>query len=418
MRRQRRERIPRGRSLVGERYTLDVGPVAHGGHCVARHEGRVVFVRHAIPGERVVARVTEGEEGSRFLRADAVEVLSPSPDRVERRCPFSGPGRCGGCDFQHVSLPAQRALKAAVVREQLQRLAKLDVEVAVEAVAGDDDGLGWRTRVQFAVDAGGYAGLRRHRSRDVVRLDRCPISHPDLPTVLDRVWPGAEAVEAIRSSTGERLVVEERRREVYVEGPEVLHEEVEGRTFEVTGSGFWQVHPGAAQALTTAVLEGLDPRPGERALDLYSGVGLFSAFLADRVGPEGAVVAVESDPVAVADADRNLGDLPQVRPVVDRVERALRGGLAGDGCDVVVLDPPRVGAKRDVVEAVAALAPRAVAYVACDPGAFARDVSFFAEQGYRLASLRAFDIFPMTSHVECVALLERTDSDLQGSDAG
>jgi tRNA/tmRNA/rRNA uracil-C5-methylase (TrmA/RlmC/RlmD family) len=405
VRRQRRERVPRGRSLVGERYTLDVGPVAHGGHCVARHEGRVVFVRHAIPGERVVARVTEGEEGSRFLRADAVEVLSPSLDRVEPRCPFSGPGRCGGCDFQHVSLPAQRELKAAVVREQLQRLAGLDVEVAVEVVPGDDDGLGWRTRVQFAVDAEGYAGLRRHRSRDVVRVDHCPISHTDLPAVLDRVWPGAEAVEAIRSSTGERLVVEERRREVYVEGPEVLHEDVADRTFEVTGSGFWQIHPGAAQALTSAVLEGLDPRPGERALDLYSGVGLFSAFLADSVGPEGAVVAVESDPVAVADADRNLDDLPQVRPVVDRVERALRGGLAGDGCDVVVLDPPRVGAKRDVVEAVAALAPRAVAYVACDPGAFARDVSFFAEQGYRLASLRAFDIFPMTHHVECVGVL-------------
>jgi tRNA/tmRNA/rRNA uracil-C5-methylase (TrmA/RlmC/RlmD family) len=403
VRRQRRERVPRGRSLVGERYTVDVGPVAHGGHCVARHEGRVVFVRHAIPGERVVARVTEGEEGSRFLRADAVEVVSASPDRVEPRCPFSGPGRCGGCDFQHVSLPAQRELKAAVVREQLQRLAKLDIEVTVEAVPGDDEGLGWRTRVQFAVDAEGYAGLRRHRSREVVRVDHCPISHPDLPAVLDRVWPGAEAVEAIRSSTGERLVVEERRREVYVEGPEVLHEEVADRTFEVTGSGFWQIHPGAAQALTSAVLEGLDPRPGERALDLYSGVGLFSAFLADRVGPKGAVVAVESDSVAVADADRNLGDLPQVRPVVDRVERALRGGLAGDRFDVVVLDPPRVGAKRDVVEAVAALAPRAVAYVACDPGAFARDVSFFAEQGYRLASLRAFDIFPMTSHVECVA---------------
>jgi tRNA/tmRNA/rRNA uracil-C5-methylase (TrmA/RlmC/RlmD family) len=405
VRRQRRERVPRGRSLVGERYTLDVGPVAHGGHCVARHEGRVVFVRHAIPGERVVARVTEGEEGSRFLRADAVEVLSPSLDRVEPRCPFSGPGRCGGCDFQHVSLPAQRELKAAVVREQLQRLAGLDVEVAVEVVPGDDDGLGWRTRVQFAVDAEGYAGLRRHRSRDVVRVDHCPISHTDLPAVLDRVWPGAEAVEAIRSSTGERLVVEERRREVYVEGPEVLHEDVADRTFEVTGSGFWQIHPGAAQALTSAVLEGLDPRPGERALDLYSGVGLFSAFLADSVGPEGAVVAVESDPVAVADADRNLDDLPQVRPVVDRVERALRGGLAGDRFDVVVLDPPRVGAKRDVVEAVAALAPRAVAYVACDPGAFARDVSFFAEQGYRLASLRAFDIFPMTHHVECVGVL-------------
>jgi tRNA/tmRNA/rRNA uracil-C5-methylase (TrmA/RlmC/RlmD family) len=407
VRRHGRERTPRGRSLVGERYTLDVGPVAHGGHCVARHEGRVVFVRHALPGERVVARVTEGEERSRFLRADAVETLAASPDRVEPRCPFSGPGRCGGCDFQHVRLPAQRELKAAVVREQLQRLAGLDVEITVEEVPGDEEGLGWRTRVQLAVDAEGHAGLRRHRAREVVRIDHCPISHPDLPSALDRTWPGAETVELIRSSTGEQLLIEERRRDVYVEGPEVLHEEVAGRIFEVTGSGFWQVHPGAAQALTSAVVAGLDPRPGERALDLYSGVGLFSAFLAERVGPEGTVAAVESDEVAVADAARNLGDLPQVQAVVDRVERVLRGGLAGDRCDVVVLDPPRVGAKREVVEAVVALDPRAVAYVACDPGALARDVAIFAEHGYRLASLRAFDIFPMTHHVECVALLEK-----------
>jgi tRNA/tmRNA/rRNA uracil-C5-methylase (TrmA/RlmC/RlmD family) len=405
VRRQRRERVPRGRSLVGERYTLDVGPVAHGGHCVARHEGRVVFVRHTLPGERVVAQVTEGEEGSRYLRADAVEVLSASSDRVEPRCPFSGPGRCGGCDFQHVALPAQREFKASVVREQLQRLAALDIEVTVEAVPGDDEGLGWRTRVQLAVDAEGYAGLRRHRSREVVRIDHCPISHPGLPVAWDRIWPGAEMVEAIRSSTGQQLLIEERRRDVYVEGPEVLHEEVAGRTFEVTGSGFWQVHPGAAQALTAAVLEGLAPRPGERALDLYSGVGLFSAFLAERVGPEGTVVAVESDSVAVGDAARNLDDLSQVQPVVDRVERALRGGRAGERCDVVVLDPPRVGARREVVEAVVAMDPRAVAYVACDPGAFARDVAIFAEHGYRLASLRAFDIFPMTHHVECVGVL-------------
>jgi tRNA/tmRNA/rRNA uracil-C5-methylase (TrmA/RlmC/RlmD family) len=193
---------------------------------------------------------------------------------------------------------------------------------------------------------------------------------------------------------------------MYVEGSEVLHEKAAGRMFEVTGSGFWQVHPGAAEALLAAVVEGLDPQPGEAAADLYSGVGLFSATLAERVGPNGRVVAVESDAIAVADAARNLADLPQVEAVVDRVERALRRGTVGQQCDLVVLDPPRVGAKREVVEAVVALAPRAVAYVACDPGALARDVAIFAEHGYRLTSLRAFDIFPMTHHVECVAVLE------------
>lgn len=405
MTRRGRERPARGPSLVGQRYTVDVGPVAHGGHFVARHEGRVVFVRHALTGERVVVQVTEGDEGSKFLRGDAVEILSASPDRVVQPCPFAGPGRCGGCDFQHVTLPAQRSLKAAVVREQLQRLARLDVDVAVESVPGDHDGLDWRTRVQFAVGGGGRPGLRRHRSREIEYVDRCLIAHPGLPEVLDRRWVGLEAVESIVSATGEQLRVTRGSDGMELDGPPVLHERVRDRGFEVTGSGFWQVHPGAAGVLTAAVLDALQPRPGERALDLYAGVGLFSAFLAERVGPTGSVVAVESDPVAAADAERNLADLPQVEPVVDRVERALRRGAVGERSDIVVLDPPRVGAKREVVDAVVALAPRAVAYVACDPGALARDVAIFAEHGYRLASLRAFDIFPMTHHVECVALL-------------
>jgi tRNA/tmRNA/rRNA uracil-C5-methylase (TrmA/RlmC/RlmD family) len=401
-----RERVARGRSLVGERYTLDIGPVAHGGHCVARHEGRVVFVRHTLPGERVVARVTEGDEGSRFLRADAVEVLTASGDRVEPPCPFSGPGRCGGCDFQHVRPAAQRELKAAVVREQLQRLAGVEVDVLVEAVPGDQDGLGWRTRVQFAVDGQGHAGLRKHRSREVVRVDRCPIAAVGLPPVTGRTWSAAKSVEAIRSNTGERLLIEATERDVYVEGPEVLHEEVDGRVFEVTGSGFWQVHPGAARALLDAVVAGLRPRAGEVALDLYAGVGLFSAALAEHVTPTGRVVAVESDRTAAEDAARNLADLPHVEVVTDRTERALRRGRVGRDVDVVVLDPPRVGARREVVQQVVALTPRAVAYVACDPGALARDVATFAEHGYRLASSRAFDIFPMTHHVECFAVLE------------
>ena len=401
-------RAPRGRSLVGERYTVEVGKVAHGGHCVARHQGRVIFVRHALPGERVVVEVTEGDERSKFLRADAVDVLTASTDRVEPPCRFSGPGRCGGCDFQHVRLPAQRDLKASVVREQLQRLAGLDVPVSVEPVPGDKDGLGWRTRVQYAVDDDGHAGLRKHRSHEVVRLDVCPIGHPDLPEVTREDWYGADSVEAIVSDAGEQLRLVTADGERYLDGPKRLHERAHGRGFEVTGSGFWQVHPGAADTLVDAVLAALDPQPGERVGDLYSGVGLFSAPLAERVGPTGWVVAVEGDQVATGDAVRNLADLPQVELVADRVERALRRGALGERMDLVVLDPPRSGAKREVVEPVAALAPRAVAYVACEPAALARDVAIFAEHGYELRGLRAFDLFPMTQHVECVAALTRT----------
>jgi tRNA/tmRNA/rRNA uracil-C5-methylase (TrmA/RlmC/RlmD family) len=210
-------------------------------------------------------------------------------------------------------------------------------------------------------------------------------------------------VETIVSGTGERLRVGSRADGTgVVDGPAVLHERAAGRTWQVTGSGFWQVHPGAADTLVSAVLDGLQPRPGERVLDLYAGVGLFSGPLAGLVGPAGHVLAVEGDRAAAADAEANLADLPQVSVRCGRVDRVLH---RVDAADLVVLDPPRTGAKRDVVGAVAGLRPRAVAYVACDPAALARDVAYFGEHGYRLRSLRAFDLFPMTHHVECVAVL-------------
>ncbi|MDX6299050.1 MAG: hypothetical protein QOF53_264, partial [Nocardioidaceae bacterium] len=235
--RQARPRQARGRSLVGERYDVRADRVAHGGFVVARHRGLAVFVRHALPGERVLVEVTEGHEGDRFVRADAVEVLEPSPDRVERPCPFSGPDRCGGCDFQHVSLPAQRALKAAVVEEQLQRLAGLAVTVQVEPVPGDVDGLGWRTRVQWAVARDGTPGLRKHRSHDVVAVTHCPIADPRLPEVLGSSWPDASGVKSIVSSTGDRLrLVTTRDGSTFADGPLVLHERAAGRDWQVTGS--------------------------------------------------------------------------------------------------------------------------------------------------------------------------------------
>jgi tRNA/tmRNA/rRNA uracil-C5-methylase (TrmA/RlmC/RlmD family) len=434
--------------------------VAHGGHCVARYQGRVVFVRHTLPGETVLARVTEATSTSKFWRADAVEVLTASPDRVQAPCPLAGPGRCGGCDWQHATLPAQRALKTAVIREQLQRLARLEPgqdgvpEVQVEPVPrpGEPvsmiDGLGWRTRVRFTVDRTGRAGLRRHRSHDVVPVERCLIADPQVSRleIGRQRWRSAAAVEVI-VPTGESdpLVVVEaepnpanpsaRRLKlprlpgaasVATRDAEGVHQ-VRGRTwsleevviggqvrqFRITGTGFWQVHPGAAQTLLDVVLAAADARAGERAVDLYGGVGLFAAGLADRVGVTGSVIAVESDPRAVKDARRSLHDLGQVRFEVGPVERVLpqlvgsgeNPGPLRDGADVVVLDPPRSGAGRVVIERIAALRPRVIVYVACDPAALARDLATAAAAGYRLAQLRAFDLFPMTHHVECVATL-------------
>jgi tRNA/tmRNA/rRNA uracil-C5-methylase (TrmA/RlmC/RlmD family) len=368
-----------GESLVGERFDVEVGPVAHGGHFVARHDGRVIFVRHALPGEQVTVEITE--DSGRFLRGDAVEVTVPSPHRVPPPCPLAHPGGCGGCDFQHVDLAEQRRLKGAVVSEQLSRLAGLDREVVVEPVPGDQDGLRWRTRMQYVHLPGGDLGLRKYRSHEVVLVDDCRIAHPDAREP-ERSGPVVEQVDTDFGS----------------------------HSFTVAGDGFWQVHPGAPRTLVETVMRMLSPARGERALDLYSGVGLFTAFLADAVGPTGSVTAIEGDRRATELATGNLAGQAQVSVLHDRVDRALR---RQQSADLVVLDPPRAGAKRQVVRAIAGLAPRAVAYVACDPAALARDVSYFAELGYALTDLRAFDLFPMTSHVEVVAHLVKGNSGLR-----
>ena len=368
--------------------------VAHGGWCVAHApDGRVVFVRHALPGERVRIDVTE--ERAKYLRADAVEVIEPSPHRREAPCPWAGPGRCGGCDWQHVELEEQRRLKAAVVAEQLQRMAGVDWPVVVEPVPGEVDGLGWRTRMRFAVDAEGRAGLRRHRSHVVEPIGSCLIAAPsmDVAEIVSRSWPPDAEVSVDISSTGERAIV--------IGSPDsTITEHAAGRDWVVPAGGFWQVHRGAADLLAATVLQLAAPQPDDDCVDLYSGVGLFAGVLAPHVAH---VVSVESDVRASKAAVENLGtDAEVVRARVDRW--IVSAGKA----DIVVLDPPRKGAGADVVRGVAACGPRTVVYVACDPAALARDVATFAELGYGLTDLRAFDMFPMTAHVECVARLGRT----------
>lgn len=399
---------------TGQVIELTVERVAHGGHCVGRYEGRVVFVRHALPGERVNARVTEDRGGS-FCRADAVDILSASEDRVTPPCQYAGPGRCGGCDWQHATPAAQRELKAAVVREQLTRLAGLpDVPVTVEELPGGP--LHWRTRVQFAVGSDGRAGLRPHRRHDVIPIEDCLIAHEGVRVdwVVERKWPVAESVEVAAGADGQRVILvhgHNGRVRRHNGSPVSLVESAGGRSWQVTGGGFWQVHPAAASTLAGCVSSMLSPQPGERVLDLYAGVGLFAGMLADEVGPTGRVLAVESDPRATEDALVNLADLPQAEMRQSRVDPALIEALAaeasepGPAYDLVVLDPPRSGAGREVAAALAGLGARAIAYVACDPAALARDLAAFAAAGYRLETLRAFDLFPNTHHVECVALL-------------
>ena len=433
------------KSLVGEEYEVEIGPVAHGGHCIARTDsGQVLFVRHALPGERVVARVTEGEEDSRFLRADAITVLEACKDRVEAPCPYVGPGRCGGCDWQHAKPGAQRRLKGEVIAEQLKRLAGLTPEEAgwdgtVMPAEGDKLPAGevpaWRTRVQYAVDDSGRAGLRRHRSHEVEPVEHCMIAAPGVTElgIERRDWSGMESIEAIAATgsqdrqviltprAGARLPIVALDKPVSVmrvgekdggvhrvHGRPFVRERADDRTYRVGSGGFWQVHPKAADTLVKAVMQGLLPRKGETALDLYCGVGLFAGALADRLGDQGAVLGIESGKRAVEDARHNLAGFERVRIEQGRVEAVLpRTGITE--ADLIVLDPPRAGAGRKTAQHVSGLGARRIAYVACDPAALARDLGYFREGGYRVRTLRAFDLFPMTSHVECVAILEPTE---------
>lgn len=433
---------------------LEIGDVAAGGFCVARHEGRVVFVRHALPGEVVMARLDRASSGpraagKRFWRADAVEVIEASPDRVEPPCPVARPGGCGGCDWQHVTLAAQRVNKAAVIRDQFARLAGIELDqLVVEPPTGasegtdPDDGLGWRTRVRFAVDSRGRAGFRSARSHAVIPVTGCPIAHPGVAVadVPGRTWPGVTAVEVVDGSPGAPLVIVEepagpppagrragrgastprepvRRiegRRTWVEHHVSTPQLPEPRRFRVSDGGFWQVHPAAPATLVDAVLGVTMPAVGERAVDLYAGVGLFAAALALRVGPTGWVHAVESEARACKDARRNLHDLPQVRITQGLVEAtpdpddeaAVASDWSAARADVVVLDPPRAGAGPEVMARIARLRPRVVAYVSCDAASLARDITHAAQNGYRLTALRAFDMFPMTHHVECLATLQ------------
>ncbi len=386
---------------------VDVEAVAHGGHCVARVDGRVVFVRHALPGERVRVVVTERNRG--YWRADAVEILTSSPERVNPPCSYAGV--CGGCDLQHVSQAGQLDWKTRVLREQLTRLGGLDDSQVADVTVRALDGklLGWRTRMQYAVDERGRAGLRRHRSDEVIPIDRCAIATDAVADgdVLKRSWPARGVVNVVESFDGDLTVYTQRTRRSrsrFVSGPETTQHIVFGHEFRVPADGFWQVHPLAADTFVTEVLEAVGPRDGEIYWDLYAGAGLFSAALAEAVGPNGRVWAVESDPRSPA--VKNLADLPAAEVVTERVEKAV---ASLPRPDVVVLDPPRSGATATVLSAIAEACGRAICYVACDPAALARDVRRLAEVGWKPVRFVAFDAFPMTQHFETIALFEPVD---------
>jgi len=389
---------------IGDEVELDILRVANGGFCIARYKGKVVFVRHSLPGERVRAEITDIT--AKFFRADAIEVLQASSDRVEAPCQYAM--QCGGCDWQHASLSLQLELKSAVVREQLGHLGKITEvngkpldEFQVEALSASESGLRWRTRNRYASIGDFGVGMRMPRSHSVVEISDCLIAvEGSVALAESAIHLGEPEIQTALSSTGQHVVVDGR-------GGPWLDERVGDRSWRIHASSFWQVHKDAPEVFVDAVRKFAALQPGQSVLDLYAGSGLFAASLCGDVGERGSVVAVESSIDAVRDARRSCSDLPQIDLVTADVNKWLSANK-NEKFDVVVLDPPRAGAGAAVIEKVAQMAKYAIVYVACDPSSLARDTALLANEGWTLRKLRGFDAFPMTSHVECVAAFVRS----------
>lgn len=466
--------------------TMRIERYADQGRCVGHLEGRVVFVRFALPGELVVVRMDKPMRAkAHFFTGEVVEVLEPSADRVEPQWKLAGPlaqgGGVGGADLIHVSLPGQIRWKASVIANQFQRLAHMDVaesDVSVERIPGDEElnGFNWRTRMELVADDEGRLSMRKRESHDRIAIDTMPLASRAVLAVADSLdlWnrsfspnaqirlavpePRVDGLDfndkaAILSAIGENyaLIVNDE----LVAGSALLRERVRVaaacdssrmRTFDydVDARGFWQIHRAAPEHLVNYVLglvrSALGGRTKNTVLwDLYSGSGLFTIPLAtlanvggDAAGAAGfagaaepaRVLSIEGAPIAVKNARRNIGRAGLSRDVVEALQGDVAQTLESQVFkasksskivrrfahpDVVVLDPPRAGAKAQVCKQIAKSGARAVVYVACDPTSLARDVGTFKELGYSVQSLRAFDIYPNTHHVESVVLMSRAD---------
>lgn len=429
-----------------------LGNIAHGGHTVARHEGRVIFVRHGIPGELVSVRLTDSAPDAKFWRADVVEVHEASEHRVphfwDAADALKHQDPVGGAEFGHISLDYQRELKAQVAAEQFTRLGGLKAEdynfPSVQAAPGSTDGLGWRTRMSYSVDGAGRLAMSGFRSNELTSIDSMPLAHPAIESsgIYAVDYSGIDRVEVAVSSADDRTILvllsetkpgaAAKVAKQFPEGVNVasfsqqggsaadgkgllqvvagnpwLSEKVMGEKYRITGEGFWQVHRAAANLLSERVAELLEPARGEQIADLYAGAGLFSLPLAKAVGQQGRIFSIEGAPGTHADAKKNLKSFGQATVVRGRVERVLRQVARDANLDAVVLDPPRAGIDKQVAAELGSSGVSRICYVSCDPASFARDISRLTARGYELEHVEIHDLYPHTHHMESIGLFVR-----------
>jgi len=412
---------------LGKRFELHLTDMAHGGDALGRHEGKVIFVPYTIPGEEALVEIVE-DKGS-YARARLVEILSPSPHRVTPPCPHFGPGRCGGCQWQHIAYQSQLELKAAVVGDQLARLGRLP-DVPVKRPIPSVSPWHYRNHIQFSVGDDGRLGFVATGGRRVETVEVCHLLHPlleELFAALDLELPGLARL-SLRAgiNTGDQMVIFETHDDlppalesdvpvscvlllsdgtpVNLIGNNYVTEVVAGRRFHISATSFFQVNTAAAEELVRVVGEYLAPAGDEVLLDAYCGVGTFALSLADKVGQ---VIGIEENAGAVADARLNVAELANVEFMEGRVEALLP--QLDRPIDLAVLDPPRQGCRPEALAALIELAPRRIVYVSCDPATLARDARKLADVGYRLLEVQPVDMFPQTYHIESVAMFEKSE---------
>jgi len=398
--------------------------LSYGGEAIGRYNGRAVFVPFALPGETVSARIIEDRKN--FARAELVDVVKASPERIAPRCQHFGV--CGGCHYQHLPYPAQLKLKTDILRDQLMRIGKIP-DPPVQPIVASPQEWNYRTHVQFHVDQSGVLGFVAAANPE----ELIPIKECFLPeAALNALWPTLEfeadsLVErvALRAGMNDDLLLmlesdevsppeleleagisvvhlnPERDNSVVLAGDGYIAISVLERVFKVSAASFFQVNTAMAAKMVTHLLENLPVTARTTLLDVYCGAGLFSAFFAPRVAK---LIGIESAPSACEDFAVNLDEF-------DNVE--LYEGLAQEilpalkiSVDVAIVDPPRAGLDKAALDALLRLKPQTLAYVSCDPSTLARDAARLLAGGYHLKQVTPFDLFPQTYHIESISVFE------------
>ena len=382
--------------VIGDIVTLDIGTIVHGGHFIARYNNQVVFVRHAITGE--VANVKITSVNSKLAFGDAIEILKSSNDRVIPPCKYSYPGGCGGCDFQHISIKNQQGLKKIIIKDQFKRIAKIDIDPDVLSVE-PYSGLYWRSRLDLAISINGKTGLYSHKSNEIIEIKECIIAVEKInkSEVFKKNWDSNDRLRISVSSENELNI---NQSEKTILGLAELKEVVNENIYTISPKSFWQSHKNAPSILMQKVLKYADIKLGDRVCDLYGGAGLFTLPISDLIGESGEVHLVERDNYCIKDAKKMFQSKKNIIIHHGKVEQKL-GKIKN--INTIILDPPRNGVSKQVINQIIEKKPKLIVYVSCDPASLARDTKILIENNYSLDNFVGLDLFPMTHHIECVA---------------